>query len=983
MSLHLYKPLGDNDESTRLEAARSLTTELLALVSGERTVKTKSDIDYALKRLTRGLASGRESARPGFAVVLTEYMTALQAPGNPEKWDIPLEKIIELIKNHTTSQGSSGQEERDYYLGRLFGLQSLFQSNVLFFSEEKLVFYSEALVLLFELAKKKPWLSESCAWTICSAIPRWSAEIKTKAAEMTYAALVEAGLTKTSEGVGIWMMLQASHPEIAPPKDVWAKDSPLNVSSLALLAKVVKEGGQKKDGEEMQQKGSWNPKLHFVWETILAFYFSEERTWKMGREGKGVAGWAEFWRVVVDESLFAASSSEERKFWGFLIFIKSLEVLISPEQTPHLSAIFTKNFMRCLINQLSDPKRYLNKAAQKVTRALLQKAESSSWSVPIIVSQLILNNGTPNFDHLTKTKTVEKIISSADESGLVQIVAEFKRIFLNPLGSDSEASDQEQKTVEVRRQWAADQILSIVRNGKSPKSPSWLEPVINMFATFGHFDMVDKKRRPKVPFSTASQAMFRSRLLSCLSHLIALKDQGDESWPHQAVKVIVGLEKETGKCKLAIEVDETIREALNTSVNTLEKIRKKRATAKKEKQTQLESFSLLFSLVILQVYSGESDALGVLDELQLCYDRVVRNKSAPEDVDIDANDVLVEILLSFLSKPSALLRKLAQQVFTTFAGKITENGLELLFNVLETKETLMGQQELFDKENEDEDMDSDVEELDSDVEVLDAESMDVDSDSESTPDWDSASESAPEDEDETSRLEAALAEALGTHRADLDAAVRDSDSDDGKDMSDSEMLALDEKLIQIFKQRKSTMTKKQEKKEAKENITNFKNRILDLLEIFAKTQHANPLALRILLPLLKTVRITTSKQVAEKACAVVKSLAHACRGNNLPVMGDGRAEEVWALLEGVHAEAAREGSNAHAAACSQASLLVMKVLVGEDRGNIQKAVDVYAKSLTRWLTDKKCRLQPGLFTDLINWASSASRQLQNEKSNGN
>lgn len=72
MMLHLYKPLGDNDQGIRLEAATSLSAYLLALLEGERSEKTKSEVDYALGRLTKGLGSGRESARPGFAVVLTE-----------------------------------------------------------------------------------------------------------------------------------------------------------------------------------------------------------------------------------------------------------------------------------------------------------------------------------------------------------------------------------------------------------------------------------------------------------------------------------------------------------------------------------------------------------------------------------------------------------------------------------------------------------------------------------------------------------------------------------------------------------------------------------------------------------------------------------------------------------------------------------------------------------------------------------------------
>jgi DNA polymerase phi len=72
MSLHLYKPLGSNDESVRLSTAHTLTTELTTLLTTERTPQSKKDVDYALSRLTKGLSSGSNSSRPGFAIVLTE-----------------------------------------------------------------------------------------------------------------------------------------------------------------------------------------------------------------------------------------------------------------------------------------------------------------------------------------------------------------------------------------------------------------------------------------------------------------------------------------------------------------------------------------------------------------------------------------------------------------------------------------------------------------------------------------------------------------------------------------------------------------------------------------------------------------------------------------------------------------------------------------------------------------------------------------------
>ena len=67
------------------------------------------------------------------------------------------------------------------------------------------------------------------------------------------------------------------------------------------------------------------------------------------------------------ESLFASTSSPERKYWGFQVFQKALP-RVSADDMPML---FTKNFMRSWINHLSNSDRYLHKAARQVVRISL------------------------------------------------------------------------------------------------------------------------------------------------------------------------------------------------------------------------------------------------------------------------------------------------------------------------------------------------------------------------------------------------------------------------------------------------------------------------------------------------------------------------------------------------------------------------------------------------------------------------------------
>ncbi|KAI5849467.1 DNA polymerase phi-domain-containing protein [Morchella snyderi] len=980
MSLHLYKPLGSNDESVRLSTAHTLTTELTTLLTTERTPQSKKDVDYALSRLTKGLSSGSNSSRPGFAIVLTEFLASLQSSENPAKWDISLTAILSAVKANTTPQSghTTRPEERGYHLGRLFGLQSILQSGITAApGSEAEAAHREVLDELFELAKRKPWLRESCAWAVCESVQRG---VGAGAAAATYSALAESGMSKTTEGVAVWLCVAAYHPGVVAPREVWSGGLPLGAGNLGVLGKILKDSGEEEGGGGAA-KGTWSQKLHFVWDFILAVHLAEEGVWSELRKSSEVAGWAELWRAVVDESLFSTSASEERKFHGFLLFAKALEQT-TPSTSQHLSALFTKNFMRSLINQLSDASRYLHKAAAKCARALLAKAEAAPWSAPIIVTQLIANNGTPSFDSLTKGKHVEKILCLADEDGLVEVVRVLRGIMLAP-GVD------EVKTAEVRRQWACDQILSVVRSSKSVKSGAWLKEVVELFTAFGHFD-VQEGATPSV--SASSQGMFRSRLMSCLSHLITLKDtaDGDGTWPYRAVKTIGALKKTDGY-KLAIDIDDVIAEALKSATKTLERIRKKRAAHNSKdstKSSQLSSFELLYSLVILQVYAGETDALGVLDELQICYDKVVRKKG--DDEDVDASQVLVEILLSFLSKPSVLLRKLAQQVFASFVDQITADGLEAMFAVLETKESLGGQQELFEGNDEDEQDDvdmggSDDGEEDSDVEVVDAEGMDLDEEDASSDGEGSTSDDDSEDEEidetEATKLESALAEALSASGA-----AANSD-DDGSDMDDDAMLALDQHLVTIFKQRSAEKSKKAETRAAKETITNFKNRVLDLLDIFARSPRALDVGVSssMVLPLLRCARRTASRPVAEHSAVVVRNFANSLRGKEADVVVGKKHEReaLWSLLEEVHVEAAKDGGagrEKHKAACSQASIAIMKVLVasgGMKKEDVERAVGIYMKSLTKLLTDRTWRVQGGLFTDFINWAVTAGKRLQN------
>jgi DNA polymerase phi len=276
MSLTLYKPLGSNDDKERLDAAKQLSSELTTLIAGEKSAESEKSLNYALKRLTRGLASGANSSRPGFSVVLTELVRELLKEENSQKWGIKHADVLKAVVDNTASQGGvSGQEERDHWLGRMFGLESLMLSGAFFGAEWK-----ELLERIFEVANKKPWLCETAAFAVAKAQGD---------AEVTWQMVQDAGLAKTGEGVGIWLSLAARGQQIG--------QNPLSMKKLMETAKVLKESGSEEEG--IKSKGSWNAKLGFVWDLCLDVYFGKDEA---GVKKTSVS-WEDFWRVVIDGEL--------------------------------------------------------------------------------------------------------------------------------------------------------------------------------------------------------------------------------------------------------------------------------------------------------------------------------------------------------------------------------------------------------------------------------------------------------------------------------------------------------------------------------------------------------------------------------------------------------------------------------------------------------------------------------------------------------
>lgn len=391
-----------------------------------------------------------------------------------------------------------------------------------------------------------------------------------------------------------------------------------------------------------------------------------------------------------------------------------------------------------------------------------------------------------------------------------------------------------------------------------------------------------------------------------------------------------------------------------------------------------EGFVLLYSLTLLQVHNGDGDAIMMLDDLDASRKAMAKNKDSGE-----GSDAFVEIVLSFLGNPRTLFRKIGEEAFTIFASEIGSEGLQSLAEILDTAENFEGQKELFnqgdddgeeaksdDDSDNDEEMGSDVEMIESDVELVNGDDSDSESSEEDSSESDDDDEDDEMDDAELTQFNNLLGMALGTAKADLD-----GDDSDDSDMDDEQMMALDPQLSKIFKQRSQVTGKKKDREDAKQNVVQFKSRVLDLLAIYLDKQYSNALTLEVLLPVLRRTRASANKQLAEKSTKMLKTYFDTRSKHKAPLPKPESLDTVWAILKSIHEEAKNGGgAKAHADVCSSASLHVVKVLVGLDKANYAGVVDVYAETQKQWFADKKSPLQPTLFMQFQNWSMNAQKQ---------
>lgn len=948
----IFKGLGDEISSVRLDATRNLLKRLSA-----KSPDQSQRLGNAITRLIKGVCSGAKAARPGFSVALIEVLRLAR------KVD-PSTTVVEIVDKAvalTNPEGrQSGEEKRNHLIGRRFAFQAVLQSDILADATEDNAKYVFGAIA--ELAAHKDWLRSECGALLLEFLKTSEgSRMKDASVRILIDSWAAKNLIKTPEGVALWLTIKTTFPAVKLPKGHWHHNNPLSAQDRPLLTKALLktevDADDQFNGPTKKKSGTRQTMPHLAWAVILSYLYERNREKEL----------AQFWEECVAKQMFNASSSPETKSLGLQILTRALAT--APVEL--LGKITHVNIIRCILDQRANSERLLFVAAKIPLDQMVSRAKKEPAAAAEIVLQ-VLKVAPHKVDKVTKS-TIDALLASADSPGLLQIVEAVNAQCLR-LEDPSDASN--------KRRMLSDILLVIVRSHRGDASQKWLKYLLRSLTDLG-YKALDQESAPSI---TDSQVIFRERLTSALGVLVALPLEEAA----KALRIVVDQMHSIRK-SLVIKLDETTKKVIGDARKQL-KDAEERTSADESNAKVNQGFQLLLALGMLNVYKQEPESLVVLEDIITCY-------QSPKESG-DAASMLVELLLSFVSKQSMLFRRLAEQVFAAFAPEITAEALQSMIEILSQKESLAGQQELFkqgdEEEEEEEDSDEeagsdvDMEDMEdaSDVEIVNgvvsgAQDPEADtSETSSTTSSASGNESGDAADDEETVFDRKLAEALGTAAAD------DEDSD-GSDMDDDQMMALEPHLTTIFAERKKGSNTKQDNVSAKANMINFKNRVLDLLAMFVKSQFANPLVLDLLHPLCTLTRTTSSQPTAQKALVVLEALFAACRKNQtLPEVpnsaesseggadGDDAEDDseeqeskgpLLALLRAVHTEMTLGGSKVHAAACSKSSMFLAKMLISQAPENFELVGVMYVKLQTLWRSGEG-KIHPSVFNDWHNFS---------------
>lgn len=482
--------------------------------------------------------------------------------------------------------------------------------------------------------------------------------------------------------------------------------------------------------------------------------------------------------------------------------------------------------------------------------------------------------------------------------------------------------------------------------------------------TFGGPDV-----RTKYGLSDAAKATCRTHLESAFAK--SSRATGDYDGISRAVAAI--------KPDSVAELDEGVAAQQKVALKSLKGLLKSKVASPEDEKFS-QAVALLHAVALFQVYNMASGAATLLTGVNSFYE------SFKDGADQETWQLLiVRVLLPMIHRPSSLGRLVSRHVFECFAPRLDLEAMQVLVERLEFTEDLAGYNELLGDVNAEDE--SDEEEDGSDYEaVIGGDGGDSESDdSDGSMDVDQSQ----------------LVKSLGSHlldskeqepaqngnkeeekKADKGGEEGGSDSESDADMSDSEMMAINDKLVAAFDHITSTGPESNQAKEAKTFVLNFKSRIVDLVEAYLQQQLGNAGIIFPILPdLVRLVARTGSSDLRVRVVDVLARYRQRFVKDRKRWLKEGSGKDVkenLGIIEQIHEEMGSRDSQKFAKAASSACLVVAAAVVAMDRTRIGELNRMHEK-LEAEVKRKKAKVHKSFFETWKTYQQSVCNGTEQEQ----
>ncbi|CAL7951593.1 unnamed protein product [Xylocopa violacea] len=940
--LDYFTKLRNESESERINGGIALLKYLVEQCSEEND---NQEFQYAMKRLIRSLGGSKTTSRIGFYTTLTVFLTI-----NPEA---SIEKLLSIVDTELHPVNSNNKSENgDIYMGRILAYGTLIRSKKL--SNSTIELQIQTIQDLINSGKKRSYLS----FISVSFLVEFINQVDAKCIKKSVWPIIEKEFGKpwteqTLDSFYALLVIKDKCPSLVNQQfskkhfgteDIISKESMSNIAKVLLdLPRIV---------------SCHHPVFKLFCENLISINLVTD-----------------FW-ACIDQKFIKPSKLDE------YLAIQLLKLILSSiVDKSILPSLLSANYIQHMLKKFSGSKNH-NKdeillGFKEVLNLLISTTNSDSTKLKTqiaVFKKLILYPGDLMIEKRTGTKIIQMLTGNLSLDGIKKVSKVYRDIIANNISKEKANSKAESVWTNAERIYAAHLLTRLMGHPKTLVDKEWRVDQLKFLFAYGLGEMTN------VGVDLASQ--FKETFYRALDHKLPKLNDLQNMLSELVHFLNINLKQQT--LKLRNPLMEEAKKSWEKVIHLIEIL--ENSSKKTEAVPVFHTMSLHMSL---QLFSDPKMAIMAIDELQCCYERLLK-KSKKYKAGINKNEdepewveVVVDLLLSFYSKNSHLLRSLVGCVFPHICPYVTPTAIHQILAVLDVrneKGPLVAKNSLDSEEEEsssdtESNSDNDIDKYSNEEDTNDEEDSDNETDTLSDSDHDSNEESVDENEDETvtDRLRMAVRQALG------DASVQTDDEDiDVDNINEEEGKRLDESLaaaFRILRENRQSRSRKQEK--SAQALTHFRIRVVDLLETYLDTAPSMPIVFDMLLPLFTLleycIKDPHQKPLQDRIRSCLKTLSAVKKFKDTENVDE---ELLTVILKALIEKGERTTSVYHEMSDKLAECCTFLVRCAQQANiSTDAVVQIYGENLTAFFKRRDCVLSPLLFKNILQLQWEGNWQL--------